>query len=397
MKSLRALAGDVVMVGSLAAGLAVGCGATGSSGFQGDAGADVGAGGKADARPKKEATTSGGCEVATFRDCTCPLGGSGMETCGDGGTWSPCACTTPIPDASRSDAPPVCGDGVCNGTETCTTCPADCGTCAACNFAPSCTGASSVPAAPTALASFNNDGQSVYSSGVTLGADGGLPSDGDGGASTCSDPLLKMRISEIQIHKNGASGGVEMFCMVEADDGQSSELMVTPDYMNLADNNPALILTPGAGTFWGEAVNGVKLSQFNITVTYQCFMVLQPSAFQNALNAIANTAGSLASIPGNPYGWAFGVGGAAAAAAAAATAAGSGASVLLSVQQTIDSSSLLQLTNGYTWVVEQTGSTKLDGDCDVFESCNWDWELDVEAWGCAAPKGQTPMPPPMAM
>ena len=32
-----------------------------------------------------------------------------------------------------------------------------------------------------------------------------------------------------------------------------------------------------------------------------------------------------------------------------------------------------------------------DGDCGFFGSCDWDWELDVEAWGCAAPKGQTPM------
>jgi hypothetical protein len=160
--------------------------------------------------------------------------------------------------------------------------------------------------------------------------------------------------------------------------------------MNLQDNNPPLALSPAAGTFWGEAVNGVKLSQFNITITYQCFMVSTPGALQKALSAIAGVAGAAAAIPGDPYGWALGVGGAAAAAAAAAVATGSGATPLLNVQQTIDSSALLQLTNGYTWVIDQTGSTKIDGDCNLLSSCQWNWELDIEAWGCAAPKGMTP-------
>jgi hypothetical protein len=62
----------------------------------------------------------------------------------------------------------------------------------------------------------------------------------------------------------------------------------------------------------------------------------------------------------------------------------------LNVQQTIDSNALLRLTNGYTWTIEESGSTTADGHCDLVESCDWDWELDVEAWGCAAPKGVTP-------
>ncbi len=113
-------------------------------------------------------------------------------------------------------------------------------------------------------------------------------------------------------------------------------------------------------------------------------MVLQPSALQNALDAIANYSGMIAGIPGNPYGWAFGLGGA--AAAAAASAIGTGAVPLLDVQQTISSDALLKLTNGYTWSIEQTGSTTANGDCGFFGSCDWDWQLGVEAWGCAALK-----------
>jgi len=364
MKTLRAAIGFVVLFLMLSMGFALGCGATGSAGYSSDAGA-------------------GGpiCQSATFRDCTCDGGSSGTQSCSADGGWGACACSEKLHYDAGKPGKPVCGDGVCNGTETCETCPADCGACATCDLAPGCTGASSVPASTTALASFNNAGQSSYASGIDAGV----------GSANCSDPLLKMRVSEIQIHKNGSSGGMEMFCMVQADDGQSSELLITPNYMNLTDNNPPLVLSPAAGLFWGAAVNGVKLSQFNITVTYQCYMVSQPTAFQNALNAVAGFAGTVAAVPGNPYGWAFGVGGAAAAAAAAATAAGSGATALLSVQQTIDSNSLLELTNGRTWIIEETGSTTVDGDCGFFGGCNWDWELDIEAWGCAAPKGQMPM------
>jgi hypothetical protein len=367
MKKVAFLVGCMVSVGGLAAIATMGCGGVGQTG--------TGTGG-----------ASGACEAGTFRDCDCETGGTGTQTCTDS-KWGACVDCSNAFDAGSgsggSDAAPMCGDNVCNGTETCVNCPADCGDCPACALAPSCTGASSVPSSPMALASFNNDGQTMYTSGVGLGP----PIAGSG----CSDPLLKMRVSQVLVHKNGAPGSLEMFCLVQADDGQSSQLMLTPDYMNLSDNNPPLILSPAAGTFWGQAVNGIKLSQFNITVTYQCFMVLTPGALQSALTAISQFAGAAAGIPGNPYGWAFGLGGAAAAAGAALAAVGSGATPLLNVQQTIDQSALLPLTNGDTWAIEQTGSTKADGDCGFFSSCDWDWELDVEAWGCAAPKGQTPM------
>jgi hypothetical protein len=247
-----------------------------------------------------------------------------------------------------------------------------------------------------ALPSFNNMGQTTYTSGGPS-PDGGAGFGDPNALNVCSYPLLKMRVSDFVIHKNGSPSSLEFFCLVQADDGQSSTLMLSPDYMNISDGNPPLTLAPAAGTFWGEASSadggpiGVKLSQFNITVTYQCFMVLQPGALQKVLGAIAGYSGMIAGIPGNPYGWAFGAAGAAAAAAAALAQVGSGAAQMLNVQQTIDQSALLKLTNGYTWVIEQKGSTKANGDCGLFGSCDWDWQLDIEAWGCAAPKGQVPM------
>ena len=380
MKKIARSLAWFALTGGFAGGICIGCGSSGQTTML-----TGGAGGGTGTSVSTGAGTGGGpakaCAVGDFRNCTCGSE-NGTQTCEANAKWSVCNCIGTPPDAGNSDAPAVCGDNVCAPSESCVTCPADCGQCPACSLSPSCTGASSVPGDPMALASFNNAGQTMYTSGMGFGD--------PMGDVLCSDPLLKMRVSQVQVHKNGASGSLEMFCMVQADDGQSSQLMVTPDYMNLSDNNQPLLLSPAAGTFWGEAVNGVKLSQFNITVTYQCFMVTTPDALQSALTAIAGVAGAGAAIPGNPYGWAFGAGGAAAAAAAAATATGSGATALLNVQQTIDASALLKLTNGYTWVIEQTGSTKADGQCGFFSSCDWDWELDVEAWGCAAPKGQTP-------
>jgi hypothetical protein len=355
------------------AALTTGCGANGSA-------HGIGAGGGT------------GCTAGDFRQCSCGLLGVGMQDCVDGKSWSSCICPNGNDGGKDApyDGPTVCGDGICSGTESCVNCPADCGMCAACTYAPSCTGAASPPSSPMPLASFNNNGQTMYTSGVGFGDPNAM--------NVCSYPLLKMRVSDIVINKNGSPNSLEFFCFVQADDGQSSTLMLSPDYMNISDNNPPLTLSPAQGTFWGEEANpdaggpiGVKLSQFNITVTYQCYMVLQPGTLQKALGAIAQFAGMAAGIPGNPYGWAFGLGGAAAAAAAAAAAIGNGAVQLLNVQQIIDKGALLKLTNGYTWVIEETGTTKAQGDCGFFGSCNWDWKLDVEAWGCAAPKGQTPM------
>jgi hypothetical protein len=56
-------------------------------------------------------------------DCgACPTG-CGNGTCDADETCDSCA-------ADCGACPPACGDGTCNGTETCSSCPADCGACA---------------------------------------------------------------------------------------------------------------------------------------------------------------------------------------------------------------------------------------------------------------------------
>ncbi|MBN2517938.1 MAG: hypothetical protein JXB14_03765 [Candidatus Altiarchaeota archaeon] len=59
-------------------------------------------------------------------DCgSCKIGYCGDGICGDGENCSSCpedcgACIRPVA---------ICGDGVCNGDESCSSCPSDCGSC----------------------------------------------------------------------------------------------------------------------------------------------------------------------------------------------------------------------------------------------------------------------------
>lgn len=322
-------------------------------------------------------STSGSCVAGSSRACTCD-GGKGTQTC-SGGAWTACACSlldAAVVDA-KSDAPAECGDLYCEADkgETCELCPVDCGECPKCDLAPTCTGAFSVPTQTKALSDFDNDGKTSYVSGVGMGVP---PS-----ATSCTAPKLKIRVASITVNLNGTGwSDLDMFCMVEANDGVSSELIVSPAEKGLGDHAPPITLSPAEGTFWGQDVGSVKQSQFNITITYRCFQMDDNGALTSALDAIAQAAGGVGQVPGNPYGWAFSLGGAAAAAASAAVQASSGNHLRLQVQQTIDKGALLDLTNGRTWTIRQTGDAGGLGG-------KWDWQLGIEAWGCSTPK-----PPP---
>src|ERR1700721_3026244 len=117
MNTLRAGLGNVVLVGVLAGLFALGCGASGSTTVQ-----STDAGGT-------DAGTKGGspaCQAETFRNCRCSDGASGTETCEGDGKWGTCSCTKSLStDAGGTQPKPECGDGVCNGKETCATCPDD--------------------------------------------------------------------------------------------------------------------------------------------------------------------------------------------------------------------------------------------------------------------------------
>jgi hypothetical protein len=340
-------------------GMSVGCSnGGGSTGYsQTDGGAD----------------TSMTCNSGATQSCACPSGQSGTQTCSSIG-WGACNCT--LPDSGYM-GPQVCGDGICSGTENCETCPVDCEQCASCSLAPTCTNGASLPASFSPLSAFDCTDTDGGSPRCGVGIDAG-PSIQD---TDCLAPQLKIGLADIRVILNGVGGSLTMFCMVGSDDGHSSELIITPEQTGIADHAAPILLPAAQATFWGQDTGSPKLSQFPLTLNYQCFEVDTPSAWQSVLGAIAGEAGSLASVPGNPYGWAFGAAAAGAAAAQAGLAAGNGTSMRLNYQQTIDPSSFLELTNGKTWTVEQSGNAN---------GYNWDWALDVQSWGCSAARPSSP-------
>lgn len=73
--------------------------------------------------PVPDAGSSRACVPNESRACACSGGTMGAQTCNaDGSAFNACQCPMTAPR---------CGDGMCNGTETCSSCAGDCGMCAA--------------------------------------------------------------------------------------------------------------------------------------------------------------------------------------------------------------------------------------------------------------------------
>lgn len=89
-----------------------------------------------------ESIPIGGCTPGATQACVCASGAMGAQSCNASGAgFDACVCT-----ARDAGASARCGDGTCNGTETCSSCGVDCGACASarcgdgtCNGAETCT------------------------------------------------------------------------------------------------------------------------------------------------------------------------------------------------------------------------------------------------------------------
>jgi hypothetical protein len=170
---------------------------------------------------------------------------------------------------------------------------------------------------------------------------------------------------------NGQITGAEnLYCAIHASDGASSEFAITP-LMSVHDGD-VHPFDPTTSSFWGQTALHTTVN--NLTITYQCIEATDNTAYQNALKAASDAAIKAGGVAG-PYGWAFGLGGVAASVAAALIPAG-GSKVWLDVQQTIDASALLDLTNGRIWQIQQNGTSNSVGT-------RWNYTLDIESWGCA--------------
>jgi hypothetical protein len=290
---------------------------------------------------------AGRCADGLQRECPCPDGSMGQQTCRDG-AFDACGCTLPR-----------CGDGRCNGSETCLDCRDDCGVCPKCAGAPSCTDAAGVPTMPQPRADLD----------VGFPApDGGAPLPLPAG--DCKAPQLRLRIEKVEVKK----GGGQIYCILSGTDGATSEVAITTKTKDLGDNQ-SHAFDPTISLFWGQ--QALRATTNNLTLTYNCWKV-GSDGWAKALEAMSDTAVKAGGVAG-PYGWAFGAGAVAASAAAAAAQAASGDDHRFNAQQTIPREHLLDLTNGRTWRIRQSG------DCGLF--CDWDWTLTIQSWGCADAAG----------
>lgn len=298
------------------------------------------------------------CTIGEVRACTCESGVPGSQRCTAMEQYGGCECGA-LPTADAASAAPACGDGVCTtGVETCRTCAQDCGECLQCGLAPSCSDAVGVPSSPKK----RDDLSQPAGDAGAPGADAGAAS----GGGSCKDPELRLRIESVKVHK----GGGEVYCVVSATDGSTSEAAVTAKTKSLKDGETNFF-DATTSLYWGQ--KELHRTSNNLTVTFNCFVV-KSDAWANVLGAMGDTAKDLGGTP-TPYGWAFGLGGVAANAAAAAVTAGAGDDLRFNAQQTIDRKELLDLTNGRTWTLRKGGG------CGLL--CQWDWEIQVQSWGCA--------------
>ena len=327
----------------------------------------------------------GGCTVGVDKPCQCPSGASSVQHCTSAGLGTcECAAVTDGADMSMPQGPAVCGDDHCTGDETCRDCAQDCGECPMCQAAPSCTSAAGVPAHPVRRYDLDIGRASCppACSGCTCEdvADGGISSEPDPDPMDCKDPELRVRVSDLYVRY----GTGTIYCIVQADDGTSSEVALLPKTGNMNEQD-TYYYAPDAGLVWGQ--KGLKRTVNNLTINYTCWRVKNDAA-SNVLKAIQDAAVAAGGVAG-PWGWAFGLGAVAAGAAkAGADAANASDEALLKGQQTIDRKTLLDLTNGRNWKVRWTGGSCTHAAWDKFPCV--EWTLGLEAWGCADAKPPTP-------
>lgn len=316
--------------------------------------------------------------------------GSLVSACaaGDGASGPPpadatlpddAADVTAVYDTTPLDAVvnPVCGDGLCTrGRETCETCPLDCNRCPTCDMAPSCTGALAVPLTSARLPSCDNTSGSTQRTNYACGTDLGVaPS-----ATTCADPQLRIRVKEISIQRGWFDIPRNLYCVISAEDGRHSELLlISPREVAGNQRTTTINLRPSEGVLWGQG--DLYRSISNITITYGCYLASDGAAAQRVLNDIAGRAG-MVSQHADGYGWVFGT------VAVIGTILGSSLgtirdSQILDVQQTIAAGALLSLTNAKTWEIHiRQGNLSLSGASDL--------RLTLESWGCAGVRSVVP-------
>jgi hypothetical protein len=193
-----------------------------------------------------------------------------------------------------------------------------------------------------------------------------------GGTLECGSPKLRVRLAKITVHEEDDDVANDaVYCTLSSEAATGSEIRVTPISPNL-DEGDSYTFPISSGIFWGQ--QEPKTPGGNMLLSYDCVERDDSSTYQSILDNIAAAAGAIggSGVAGS-NGWIFTVVGAVAGIVSDALSL-DGDDRLLNAQQTIGVETQLDLTNGRYWTVRKSGS---------HSGSDWDWELRVEAWGCA--------------
>ena len=268
-------------------------------------------------------------------------------------------------DTGGSTSGVMCGDLTCdvaNG-EDCETCRPDCGVCPVCEAAPTCTGAMAPPTSTTHVADCDSGSRVQYACGIDT------PPHEDAGV--CIAPELRIRVRKMHIERGGFVTKKGLYCIITGEDGTHSEILLT-QRSEVGGDGSDVVGSLTDSVFWGQS--DLFLSMSNLTITYKCYLGSNAATYEQIFGDVSDAAADNADAAGE-YGWVFGAASLASQIIGSALASGTDDEIL-NVQQIIDQSALLDLTNGRSWTVRQDKGDEL--------------VLDIESWGCAEARKVNP-------
>lgn len=197
--------------------------------------------------------------------------------------------------------------------------------------------------------------------------------DPPGGTVECGAPLLRVGVQKVFVHNPDdpwPDEKDEIFCVIQAESGNGGEVRLLPPTPGLGKGKE-FVYSLEAGVIWGQ--QGPKTPNGNLLITYDCIEQDDSSSYQKLVDSIASAAGQLGGIVPGDAGWILSTVGALGPVISGSIGL-NGDDHLFNAQQVIPLDMQLSLTNGGYW------SIRKGEDGTLF---SWDWELFIQAWGCA--------------
>lgn len=315
------------------------------------------------------------CPTSEGGACLCSAGVAGIVSCETG--MPECICEEEPPT-------PFCGDQLCNQDETCMSCAEDCGACE-CPLAASCAKITVPPVDPPHwekldLIAGKSKKLALADEDVLIDPPQGLgdvPPEPDpepvNPYELCEAPMLKLRLASVEVHRLHSAVNDVIYCVFTAESAGGSQVYLSPVFPKLGKGEH-YTLSLGEGVFWGQAQAGLA-PHGDLFITYNCYEQDDQSQYQAIADVIAGVADDLGGvwIPGVD-GWIF----PAVEGVANLISVGLGLDKddhVLNLNQVIPAQFHYPLTHGASWVVRQWDKQSSEADY-------WDWQLNIEAWGC---------------